>query len=332
MSVREYGKSRCYMLRMSNPTAWLDVSEWTNIKFAVWQLEIGDEGTVHYQMYANFSKPMSYAGIHACEGARGCHIESRQGSKEECVTYCSKEETRLEGPYWYPDEASVRKHASGGQAGRRTDLDQLYELVKSGATDSQIADVNPGWIVKFQKGIDHLRLAMAPTGRNAPSVDSIVYVGPSGTGKSYRLRQECPEGVEWFWVSPGKWFDGYQGQSGLVFDEFRDNWMPYNYLLKLIDTFPMRVEKKGGVINMRAVHFRFSTNVHPKAWYSGRVGKEPWASDPLRRRLNRIELMSVPFVQELELYDDADAWWDGLHRLQPDAAGVLWEGLFGEGV
>lgn len=143
MSVREYGKSRCYMLTINNPSAWLDVSDWVNIKFAVWQLEMGAEGTVHYQMYVNFSKPMSYAGIQANEGAKGCHIEKRQGSKLECVEYCSKADSRLEGPYWYPDEESVRKHASGGQAGQRTDLDQLYELVKSGATDSQIADVNP---------------------------------------------------------------------------------------------------------------------------------------------------------------------------------------------
>jgi len=138
--------------------------------------------------------------------------------------------------------------------------------------------------------------------------------------------QGPPEGPDWFWVSPGKWFDGYQGQSGLVFDEFRDNWQTYSYMLRLLDCYPFRVERKGGFIQMKATRFRFSSNVHPKAWWAGRPGKVAWVEDPLRRRFSRIELMTDVFVQADQLVDDTEAWWDA----RPEAVAPAARARYGE--
>lgn len=319
------GKARCWLVTVNNPSAWLDPADWQYIKFAVWQLEMGDNGTVHYQMYVNFSEPMSHAALHKLDGLEHSHTETRRGTKLEAVTYCSKDESRLEGPFWYPDERSVKRHAAS-EKGKRTDLDSLCEMIEREYTDAQIAEVAPILIVKYQRGADHLRLALQRPGRTGETIDSIVYVGPSGTGKSRRLRLECPEGDLWFWVSPGKWFDGYQGQPGLVFDEFRDTWYTYSYFLKLVDIYPFRVEKKSGSIVMKATRFRFSTNVHPKSWWSGRPGKLPWLEDPLRRRLQRIELMNEPFNAQMEIVDTAGEWWD----TQPAAVDPAVRAVYGQ--
>jgi len=308
-------RARCWCFRLSNPEEVLAVDEWADIAYAVWQLEIGEQGTVHYQGYANFSQPKRMAALKKIEGMEGAHWEMRKGSKLQAAQYCWKAESQLEGPYFYPDEESLRRHCKS-EKGSRTDIHLLCDLVKDGWSDDRIAAEHPIFILKYQKGIDHLRLALPSAPRPAVNVDSVVYVGPSGTGKSHRLRQECPPGPEWFWMRKGKWWDGYQGQPGVVLDEFRDTWMPREDLLRLLDIGDLTVEKKGGMIRMMAIRFRFSTNVHPKAWYRGVQGKGPWEADPLRRRLRRIELMTEVYQPAWEeLADDAGEWWDQ----QPEA-------------
>jgi len=317
--------NRCWCATLNNPDAWLPVSEWPGLSHAVWQLEIGDSGTVHYQIWLHFREPVVKSYVYKLEGLTTAHVEAQRGTKSECLTYHTKHETRLEGPYFFPSKDSVEKWVRRG-AGVRTDLDAMVAMVRSGATDTQILEAIPVAIFKYQKGIDAVRLAMPGQERQAAPKDCVLYLGPTGTGKSYRLRRESPEGPDWFWVSPGKWFDGYQGQSGLVFDEFRDNWQTYSYMLRLLDCYPFRVERKGGFIQMKATRFRFSSNVHPKAWWAGRPGKVAWVEDPLRRRFSRIILMTEVYVQEDVLVDEAEAWWDA----RPEAIAPAARAIFGE--
>lgn len=45
------------------------------------------------------------------------------------------------------------------------------------------------------------------------------------------------------------WFDGYLGESVAVFDDFRPWWCRFDYLLALLDRYPIRVPVKGGFVN-----------------------------------------------------------------------------------
>jgi len=200
----------------------------------------------------------------------------------------------------------------------------IADQVVSGLNDREIAEINPVAILRYQKGIDSLRTAVAVPGRLGAEIDSVLYLGPSGTGKSHRLRLECPPGPDWFWVSPGKWFDGYQGQPGLVFDEFRGNWMPYNAFLKLVDIYPHKVERKGSVMEMRAFRFRFSSNEHPEDWWHG-MNLGEWDGSPLQRRFTRIEGMFERYQAPLVHFDNTREWW----ALQPKPARGAARGLFG---
>jgi len=322
--------SRDWCSRISNPDAWLPVEDWQYLSCAVWQLEIGEGGLVHYQLFLHFSRAVRMAFVKSLEGMNGAWLGMRKGTKLQAAEYCCKEEGRLEGPFWYPSEEKVREYCAQGP-GRRNDIHKLTALVREGANDARIADEMPVMIVKYHKGIAALRDALDDGERNAEEIDSVVYVGPSGTGKSYRLHRECPPGPDWFWVSPGGWFDGYNGEPGLVFDEFRDSWFPYSDLLKLVDVYPHRVEKKGAVLKMKAVRFRFSTNVKPEDWYHKRPGKPSWEEDPLRRRLRVIEYMVVPYVPDVPNPIVVIGSWPGYVSpaaapLVADAQGRLWNG------
>jgi len=320
------GKARCWVATINNPQEIVCPELWEACNYAVWQLEMGESGTPHFQLYVNFSTSLRRAAVSKLEGLESAWLAQRQGTKLECLAYFSKEETRLEGPWWYPSKDKVVAYCKSEGAGKRTDLESLADMVTQGMTNHQIAIVAPVHLLKHSRGIEALRLASTPEGRLGDTIDSVVYVGPSGTGKSYRLRQECPEGADWFWVSPGKWFDGYEGQAGLVFDEFRDTWCPYSYLLKLVDVYPFRVEKKGSHVCMRAFRFRFSSNVHPSAWWRNRQGKCSWATDPLRRRLRVVELMLKPYAGLEEPVDNALIWWEQ----QPEAIAPEARALFGQ--
>jgi len=328
MSNKSKGRCWVFTLNFSSQDDYeaLDPSEWRYARYAVWQHEIGDSGTEHYQGYVNFSTPVSLTHVKKLPGLYRAHIERVRGTVAEAARYCQKLEGQLDGPYYFPTKEEVLKHCSRGDQGKRTDIDHMCELVRMGLSDKDILEEAPRYIAKYQKGIDHVRLAMGGKGRQGP-IDTLVYVGPSGTGKSHTCLQLYPPGDFWFWMSPGKWWDGYQGQPGIVFDEFRGNWMPYSYALKLLDGYPMLVEKKGGHIQMMATYFRFTSNEHPKAWWAGREGAVPWAEDPLRRRLNNIQLMKrvyVPPVVEAP-FDDAESWWDS----QPQPAPLAARSLFG---
>lgn len=307
-----------------------DCAEIDGLKYAAWQLEMGEaNGTLHWQGYLHFKEKVSDVHIHKQPGLERCAPKMRKGTTEEAVDYSSKSATRLEGPFYWPDKDTVMRLAAGLGRGKRNDITHLCELVLAGKTDTEILDIAPRYIFKFQKHIDHVRLAMPAVTRKGDHIDSVVYYGPTGTGKSHRLQQECPPGPEWFWVSPGKWFDGYQGQPGLVFDEFRGSWQTHSYMLKLLDLYPFSVERKGGHLKMRATRFRFSSNEHPCAWWEDRPGCPPWAEDPMRRRLRRVIYMNEPYVapDEAPIEDDHREEWLAARGPRP-AAGAARQ-LFG---
>jgi len=266
------------------------VAEWDNIKCAVWQLEMGEEGTPHYQGYAEFSRNMRLAALKQLNNAM--HWQKRRGTRLQAYEYNSKEDSRLEGPFTF----GIWGNLNIGQ-GRRTDLEAACEIVKNGGTNQDLIDQCATTYVKYCRGLEALRLALpVPVAGPVPNKDCVMYWGPTRTGKSYRMRQECPEGPDWFYCSPGKWLDGYAGQSGLCFDEIRDSWFPWEDLLRLIDVYPKRRETKGGTTRCIATRFRMTANIHPKLWYSGVKGNpnRPWADSPLRARFSRIILMDQP--------------------------------------
>jgi len=323
------GRCWCFTINFSYLSDYeqIDPAEWPRCVVAVWQHEVGERGTEHLQGYVNFDTSMRLAAVKKLPGMERAHLEprARLATKQDNLVYCTKEEGRLDGPWYFPTQEKVEAYCKV-RNGQGVDLVLIADQVTRGWTDEQIAQENPVAIMKHQRGIDNLRLALTPSTRLGDEIETVVYVGPTGTGKSRRLRLECPEGVDWFWCTAGKWFDGYQGQPGLVFDEFRHDWMSYQSLLRLLDTGPFRVEKKGGHVSMRAFRFRFSTNVHPEHWYPG-VVKSAWDDfPPLRRRLGFIELMQVRHDRPTVEFDNARAW----AALQPEAVPPAVRQLYGQ--
>lgn len=92
-------KHRAVLITRNNPPDdWEKAFEDSRISFYIYQFEKGNETeTLHIQAYVEFNGQVHFSTLkNMFEGAR---IDPRRGTAEQAITYCSKEETRVRGPF-----------------------------------------------------------------------------------------------------------------------------------------------------------------------------------------------------------------------------------------
>ena len=256
--------SRTWIFTTNNPQSvtinW-EAPEWKGlVKLAVWQLEKGESGTPHLQGYVELRSPRRLAFLR--ERLPGTHLEKRRGTKLEAINYVTKEETRVEGPFSYPSTISLDTLKTEIQSTDRiSDLLLVKSLIDQGKDEGEIADIHfETWCRHWRAFERYRRLRSQP--RNHEVQVHVVY-GPTGTGKSRWAMDEFPGA---YWKQRSNWWDGYEGQSTVVLDEFY-GWLPYDTLLRICDRYPLLVESKGGQINFLATCIIITSNSIPSNWY-----------------------------------------------------------------
>jgi len=132
-----------------------------------------------------------------------------------------------------------------------------------------VAESDPGTFLKYHSGLAKYAV-LAVKGRDWQT-ECAVWWGPPGSGKS-RAAHFLAGGKPMFIVSPpqsktsGIWWDGYDGQPYILFDDFY-GWHSHNHLLQMIDRYEMRLAIKGGMVQLRARVIIITSNVPPKWWY-----------------------------------------------------------------
>lgn len=212
------------------------------IKYVVAQLEMGEEKTLHYQGYVEFTSQVLYNTIKRVFNCEWMHLEARRGSAQQASEYCKKEEGRVEGP-WEFGEIS-------GQ-GKRSDIHEAVDLIKKGAPMKQVATEHSVAFVKYHKGFKELqRVIQGAQRRPHDEMRLYIWCGPPGCGKTWWANELFPEAYQASDTEQG-WFDGYDGEKVIVFDEFCSKF-PLQQLLKLCDGQPMQCQTKGGWVNICA--------------------------------------------------------------------------------
>lgn len=82
------------------------------------------------------------------------------------------------------------------------------------------------------------------------------------------------------------WFDGYVGQTRVIFDDFRPWWCEFSWLLRLLDRYPIQVPVKGGFVNFIPEEIIITTNKSPEDAFGMYRSNEDLQQ--LRRRLTRV--------------------------------------------
>ena len=281
-----------YVFTINNPEAPLDTAAWeaAGVRLAVWQQERGAEGTPHLQGYITFKKNHRRPAVERLLGGRA-FLEPAKGKHAQCVAYCTKEDTRVGGPFYWPDRNAVEGYE--GQ-GTRSDLAEAAALVREGRPLSEVDDVT---LVRNYRGLKFLAEVHNPA-RIRDHVYVLCIHGPPGIGKTTACYERMgsqpytPKITETGTI----WFDGYAGEEILLLDDFRGQ-IPIHEFNAICDRFPYRAPVKGGFVAARWELVIILTNVDPRDWYAKfgqrqdevsavyrRIGYgEEWAGDPAHR-------------------------------------------------
>lgn len=269
-----------------------EVGEGKDILGLVFQKEVCPEtGREHIQGYAEFAKPCRFNYAQGALGVANAHCEARKTTREQCVTYCSKTETRAENtvPVFLGTLASLQQTAVAeykGRQGKRTDISGMVELIKGGKRAIDQLEHDPETFVKFSRGFAEVRrIVQQAAAKQMRDVRTTVYWGQAGAGKTRKVYDN--EGLENVFTlvadNGGCWFDGYEGEPVLLIDDFK-GWITHTLLLKILDRYPLRCPVKGSFTYAAWTRVYITSNYDPKSWYGADCD---WAA--LNRRLHEIK-------------------------------------------
>ncbi|AYP28913.1 MAG: putative viral replication protein [Circoviridae sp.] len=251
--------SRNWVFTVNNPTEEIVYPDY--IKIGVHQLEQGEFGTPHYQGYIECKHSVRLEQLK--RWLPTAHWEKRKGSRLECLSYVTKESSRIEDTVYFgiSDIEVAQILENGTKRSQQENLKEIQKKILDGASDGEIADDFFDIWVKYYKAFSHYRMLKTP--KRDWSVETIVIQGATGVGKSRMCMDDFPSA---YWKQRSQWWDGYSGEETIIIDEFY-GWLPFDTLLRLCDRYPLLLEVKGGQVQCLAKRVIITTNALPHNWY-----------------------------------------------------------------
>lgn len=256
---------------INNPTeedtlAVMDTDSWQCL---IWKLEIGKSGTPHIQGYGELLQQQYKEKLRKILGGRA-HIEPSKGTYEQNLKYCSKDGS-LDFEFGTP-----RKQGS------RTDIKTAREIVTTGGMRAVVEQVDS---YQAWRAAEMYLKYTDPPRTEKPYV--IWLYGETGAGKSRVAQLIAPDA---YWKDGTKWWDGYDRHQAVIIDDFRSTHWTLDYMLRLLDRYPCRVEVKGGSRQFVADVIIITSPYPPTLTYSATaedIGQ-------LIRRIDEINEVSTP--------------------------------------
>jgi len=239
----------------------LDKEFYLNLKDKFTYLVIGDKicpsiKKQHWQGFLVMKERMSEkAMIKMLQDGRRIREMYKDSSPLKNKIYCSKDGKLV------LELGEVPKGA-----GARTDLDKLKEMIIEKKTPKEIFEEQPGNFIRYNKGIS-AAMCLYQEKRNW-EMDVRIYWGKPGSGKTRSVHDEFGENL--YVKMNNKWWDGYAGETAVVFDDFDpENCFSstFDWYLKLLDRYNMKIETKGGSCEFRSKTIIFTSNFDPKEWF-----------------------------------------------------------------
>lgn len=277
LSGRE--KVRGWQFTLNNPTEddmarIQSMPELSYVKRMLVAREVGDSGTPHLQGQVMFTEPVRLAQAKKRIGRRA-HLEPVIHWSSLTV-YNEKD-----------GDIFVDFNMKSSQ-GARSDLTSFCLAL----TESSLADVgrdNPATFVRYHRGLaEYKNLLAVPRDPNTGPDVTWIHGGP-GVGKSLVVHRREPD----LWSGPpaNGFYNGYNNQPAVIFDDFRCDDMPLRELLRILDRYPTNVNTKGGYRLWQPARIYITSCWHPRdVGYDG--DREDIAQ--LLRRIGRIIFLYDP--------------------------------------
>ncbi len=248
-------------------------------RYLVGQMEVGENGTEHFQGYVQWGAQKTFQAT-VGELPGNPHVGERHATHEKARHYVLKPHEGCNCEHCVKARGLPnRGRLEGGLTveagdpivgqGERTEIQAVMTRVREGATDREIAEEFAGSWVRYHRAFERYRAILQPVERDWITHTTVLW-GPPGTGKTHRAHELAGAGA--YWVTYGtnagapQYYDGYDGQECVVFDEFFGQ-IRKQEMCKLLDRYPCNVPTRGGQSPWLAKRVIITSNVCPEEWW-----------------------------------------------------------------
>lgn len=280
----EEGGARIQEVEPSTEEGWLRVIEtlWQDLyglgcQFMCLQVErCPSTRRLHLQGYTRFASGVRMRQIKALY--RRMRLQRCNGSEASNIEYCTKDPTRVFGPYMYGER---------GVQGKRSDIAIVRGMIDDGKGMRDVVDaVNSYQAIRCGE----LLLKYKERRRNwKPFVQ--WFHGSTGTGKTQTACEMYPDA--WMSARNLKWWDGYDAHADVIIDDFRADFCTFHELLRILDRYSYRIEHKGGSRQLLARNIVVTCPYSPTEMFKHRCGED---INQLLRRIDVIRLFGDQIV------------------------------------
>jgi len=272
----------------------------------IWCLEKGESGTQHYQGYIEFDKKTRFGAIKNKYKPMGAFITVAMGTAEQNLEYISHTGKHagkpglIDGPWTYGEPKSSSQ-------GKRTDLKDLADAIKSGATEKQLAIDHTSSMLRYYGNAMKLSKLLSTKKRNWMT-ELHILTGVAGAGKSHKAAEEAAEYIRenhldedpYYLMVPKStteklWWEGYNGQSCIIINDFYGS-IDINYFKDLIDKYPKTVDVKNGSSQFLGRKVWITSNKSWKNWWSDAVFYVENVK-AIERRITSERVFDTPYVE-----------------------------------
>lgn len=231
----------CFTLNNYTDVEYKDLTDFlsSTMKWGIIAKEVGENGTPHLQAAVVFGKQVAFSTIRKFPGFARVHFEAMHGTPEDSVVYCTKEDAN---PFTW---------GKLPEPGKRNDIAEACAAILGGSTMRDLARTHGPSVVKFARGFQNYKtLIQEPRDVSEPPTIYWLY-GPTGTGKTkcaWEFAEKLFPSSVWTSHDGLNWFDGYDGQSAVIIDDFRPKGIRFSFFLRILDRYPISVPFKGGFV------------------------------------------------------------------------------------
>ncbi len=293
------------------------IAEYEKVVYWCMSDETGLESNLfHTHLYIVFENPISWKSIakHFPNVHRDMVI---QGTSQQNRDYVFKEGKWLSDPK--ADTNHRDSHEEFGELpnerpGKRTDLDELYSMIKDGYSTYEILEHNPKYLMQVDR-IDRVRqLVHEQQFKDVWRNIDVTYIwGIPGIGKTRYVMDKYGYSNVYCVTDYDHPFDGYKGQDVILFDEFRSS-IELSVMLRILDGYPVELPAR---YNNKVACFTkvyFCTNIDIRCQYPNKQREEPLSWCAFLRRINRIKVhedeYSTVVMRTQEYMENMMAYFD----------------------